>query len=187
MKKHLLSIEEQNFINPIFSNISIRAETIYQFGQQYLKSLDGISLQEKSYALFQYILDKHEDWMGSILVPALYRHPGSLQINSISYPIREFIGWSIFYPKEVMTYFDFNDDGNILIKENPAIRLVDKDKYKTVTKLVKEKEKKLKAKKDLDTSIKSGFSLSQKEDILNIIIACYIEVQINKKRKTIVG
>jgi len=180
MKQYLLTNDEQDFIKPIFLDSSIRAKTLYQFGQKYLKNLNNIAIQEKIYALFQYILENKESWNGEILVPLLYRHPGPLNINSISYPIREFIGWSILYPKDVDNYFGFNEDGNILIKENPILRLVDKDKYKIVKKIVKYKEVSVKAKKDADTTLKSGFSLSQKEDILNVIIACYVEVDLSK-------
>jgi hypothetical protein len=183
MKKHLLTNEEIEFLSHIFSNPLSRTKTLYQFGQKYLKALDGISLQEKTYALFQYILDNRENWKGEILIPLAYRPSGQTQINSISYPIREFIGWSIFYPKDVDNYFGFNDDGNIYIKETPSIRLVDKDKYKMVKKIIKDKEVSVKAKKDLNTSIKSRFSLSQKEDILNIVIACYIEVSTTKRKE----
>ncbi len=187
MTKHLLTNDEQEFIKEIFSDHSIRAKTLYQFGQKYLKILDDIALQEKVYALFQYILDNKENWKGEILLPVAYRPSGKLEINSISYPIREFIGWSILYPKEVDTYFGFNEEGEILIKENPVLRLVDKDKYKLVKKLVKDKETKVKAKKDGETSIKSGYSLSQKENILNIVIACYVEVDFSKEKKVING
>ena len=185
MKQHLLTNDEQNFISPIFSEPSIRAKTLYEFGQKYLKILDGIPLQEKTYALFQYILDKKDDWKGDMLLPLAYRHTTTLGINSISYSLREFIGWSILYPKEVDTYFGFDTNGNVLIKEIPILRLVDKDKYKLVKKIVKDKEVSVKAKKDLDTSLKSGFSLFQKEDILNIVIACYIEVNIVKRKNLV--
>jgi hypothetical protein len=185
MKQHLLTNDEQNFISPIFSNPSIRAKTLYEFGQKYLKNLDGLPLQEKTYALFQYILDKREDWKGDMLVPLAYRQTVTIGINSISYSLREFIGWSILYPKEVDNYFGFDEDGNVLIKEIPILRLVDKDKYKIVKKVVKDKEISVKAKKDLDTSLKSGFSLFQKEDILNIVIACFIEITIVKRKKLV--
>lgn len=185
MKQHLLTNDEKNFISPIFLDPTIRARTLYEFGQQYLKNLNGIPLQEKTYALFQYILDKKEDWKGDMLVPLAYRHTVTLEINSITYSLREFIGWSILYPKEVDTYFEFDINGNVLIKEIPILRLVDKDKYKIVKKIVKNKELSVKAKKELDTSLNSGFSLFQKDDILNIVIACYIEVTNVKNKKMV--
>jgi hypothetical protein len=182
MAKYLLSIEEKNLIEPIFSNTSSRSQILFQFGQKFLKNLDGISLQEKTYGLFEYLLEKIDNWAGTLLIPESYRHDKSLKINYINYVIREFIGWSILYPKEVDTYFEVKNDGNIIPKENPVIRLVDKDKYKLVKKVVNGKNMSVKAKKETDKKLKSGFTLSQKDDILNVVIACFVEVNTVKNK-----
>lgn len=180
MTKYLLTQAEQEFLFPLFSEKNDRAKILFNFGQSFLKKLIGIELQEKTYALFEYLLDNQEKWQGGLLVPAFYRHNDALKINHINYSVREFIGWSILYPKEVDTHFQVAEDGQTLNKENPSTRLVEKDKYKNVKKVVKEKEVILKVKKESSHKLNSGFLLSQKDDILNVVITCFVEVDIRK-------
>lgn len=182
MPKYSLTKEETDFLSPVLNDATKRSELFYSFGQKFLKKLSGIDLQKKTYALFEYLLENNSTWKGQLLIPPNYIQGEILQINCINYLIREYIGWSILYHNEVDTYFEFNEAGEIIQKQVPAMRLVDKDKYQMVKKVVKGKEVEMKVKKEGAKKLKAGFSLSQKDDILNIVIACFVEVQQTKNK-----
>lgn len=161
-----------------------RNEIFEKLGQKILKPLSSRELEEKTFEVFQLILKHEKQWKGFLLVPLYYRQD---KVNSnyrdVWYTLKEYIAWCFLYPSEVDEYFNHNQDGSVEIIQNPKVRIMDKDNIKQVYKNEAGKTILVNVKKEKNVEIASGFTLGQKDSILNVIVAGLIKLPENYHEK----
>lgn len=158
-------------MDEILSSPHKRGELFHKIGQEYLKKLDDRPLEEKVYSILEYFCIKPENWKGSLMIPDFYKFNKTKNVpKDIWYTIKEYFMWSVLYPSEADNYFKNDENGNIVITNDPKVRITSKDTVKDVYKSSLGKEKFVPVKLPSDFKIKSGFTVSQKSSILNACI-----------------
>lgn len=170
-----LNDEEKLLLSKCFSDLENSKKYIFEFGQKFLKPLKtSREIQEKTYAILEFFLVNKSNYIENLLIPEQYMVNKDESISNINYTFRDFLAWSVFYPSEVDRYFSIKGK-SISLLENPAQRIVDKDKYR----MGKKKEDgiliDIRMKKDSDTILDGGFTLLHKDNLLNITVACFID------------
>lgn len=165
-------------------NIKKRKELFFKIGQQYLLNLKDRELEEKTFEVFQLIIKHEKDWKGDIFIPEYYRmHKNQSVFKDMWYTLRDYFSWCVLYPDEVDNYFQHDKTGKIQVLENPKVRIMDKDNFKQVSKTENGKQIIVNVKKEKTFVIKSGFTLSQKDSILNVCVAGLLAANPNEKKK----
>lgn len=179
-----MSQELENIIIECSKNVKKRKELFFKIGQEFLKPLKDRELEEKTFEVFQLIIKHAKDWKGQILLPEYYRIDKKKSIfKDIWYTLRDYVAWCILYPNEVDTYFKHDKSGKEEILLNPKVRIIDKDNTKQVAKIENGKNVVVNVKKERTFVIESGFSLSQKDSILNVCVAGLLEAAPTQKNK----
>jgi len=148
-----------------------RASIFYELGQNWLKPLFDRDLEEAVFSIFNFLLVNKEQWKTTLMTPEHYRRDTSRDVfGDINYTVRDYFSWCVLYPEEVDTYFKNDAQGNVVVKENPKIRILDKDNKKEVYKTELGKRLLIEVKKDRETLIETGFSLGQKDTLLTVCL-----------------
>lgn len=175
--KYNLNEDEKSLLDKCWTDVENSSQYLFEFGQKYIKPLKkSRDIQEKSYAIFEYFLINNQKYLSNMMTPKEYSSYSqeNMDIRAINYNFRDFVAWSVFYPSEANLYYEIKDN-LIKIKQAPEQRIIDKDKYK----MGKKKEDgvlvDVRLKKDPDTLLLNGFTLMQKDNFLNPVIACFVD------------